>query len=52
MQNLEDEDVKTDIYNVGASSDGTPTSAPTNLGTFLAFYNPPRTYGLRMHVNF
>jgi len=52
VQNLEDEDVKTDIYNVGASSNGTPASAPTNLGTFLAFYNPPRTYGLRMHVDF
>jgi len=52
VQNLEDEDVKTDIYNVGASSNGTPTSAPTNLGTFLAFYNPPRTYGLRLHIDF
>jgi iron complex outermembrane receptor protein len=52
VQNLEDEHVKTDIYNVGASSNGTPTSAPTNLGTFLAFYNAPRTYGLRMHIDF
>jgi iron complex outermembrane recepter protein len=52
VQNLEDEEVKTDIQNVGASSDGTPTSAPSNLGTWLAFYNPPRTYGLRMRVNF
>jgi iron complex outermembrane receptor protein len=52
VQNLEDEEVKTDIQNVGASSNGTPSSAPTNLGTWLAFYNPPRTYGLRMHVNF
>ncbi len=52
VQNLEDEEIKTDIQNVGSSSDGTPTSAPTNVGTFLAFYNPPRTYGLRMHVNF
>jgi iron complex outermembrane receptor protein len=52
VQNLEDEEVKTDIQNVGASSNGTPTSAPTNLGTWLAFYNPPRTYGLRMHIDF
>jgi iron complex outermembrane receptor protein len=52
VQNLEDEEVKTDIQNVGSSSDGTPTRAPTNLGTWLAFYNPPRTYGLRTHVNF
>jgi iron complex outermembrane receptor protein len=50
--NLEDEEVKTDIYNVGASSDGTPTSGPSNLGTWMGFYNPPRTYGLRLHVNF
>ncbi len=33
--NVEDEEVKTDIQNVGASSNGTPTSAPTNLGTWL-----------------
>ena len=52
MQNIEDEEVKTDIQNVGASSNGTPTSSPTNLGTWLGFYNPPRTYGLRLHVNF
>lgn len=52
VQNVEDEAVKTDIYNVGASSNGTPTTGPTNLGNWLAFYNPPRTYGLRLHVNF
>jgi iron complex outermembrane receptor protein len=52
VQNIEDEAVKTDIQNVGASSNGTPTSAPANLGNWLAFYNPPRTYGLRLHVNF
>ncbi len=52
VRNLEDEEVKTDIQNVGASSNGSPTSAPTNLGTWLGFYNPPRTYGLRLHVNF
>lgn len=52
VQNLEDEAIKTDIYNVGASSNGTPTTAPTNLGTWLGFYNPPRTYGVRFHVNF
>jgi iron complex outermembrane receptor protein len=50
--NVEDEEVKTDIQNVGASSNGTPTSAPTNLGTWLGFYNPPRTWGMRLHVNF
>jgi iron complex outermembrane recepter protein len=52
VQNLEDEEVKTDIYNVGASNNGSPTSGPTSLGTWMGFYNPPRTYGLRLHVNF
>jgi iron complex outermembrane receptor protein len=52
VQNLEDEAVKTDIQNVGASSNGTPTSGPTNLGTWLGFYNAPRTWGMRVHVDF
>lgn len=52
VKNLEDEAVKTDIYNVGASSDGTPTSGPSNLGNWLAFYDPPRTYGIRVHIDF
>jgi iron complex outermembrane receptor protein len=52
VKNLEDEAVKTDIQNIGASSNGSPTTAPTNLGTWVAFYNPPRTYGVRMHVGF
>ena len=52
VQNLEDEEVKTDIQNVGSSSDGTPAMGPSNLGTWLAFYNPPRTYGARFHINF
>jgi len=52
VQNLENEAVKTDIQNVGASSNGTPSSGPTNLGTWVAFYNPPRTYGLRVGARF
>ena len=52
VQNLENEAVKTDIQNIGASSNGTPTSAPTNLGTWVGFYNPPRTYGLRVGARF
>ena len=50
--NLEDEEVKTDILPVGNSSDGTPTSSPTDRGHLLGFYNPPRTWGLRFRVNF
>lgn len=50
--NLEDEDVKTDIAAVGNSSNGTPTSPPTNRGHLLAFYNPPRTVGVRVNVRF
>jgi len=52
VQNLEDKAIKTDIQNIGASSNGTPTSAPTNLGNWVAFYNPPRTYGARVSYSF
>ncbi len=52
VQNLEDKAIKTDIQNIGASSNGTPTTAPTNLGNWVAFYNPPRTYGARLSYRF
>ncbi|MDP3745750.1 MAG: TonB-dependent receptor [Phenylobacterium sp.] len=52
VQNIENEAVKTDIQNIGASSNGTPTSGPTNLGTWVGFYNPPRTWGVRLHARF
>jgi iron complex outermembrane recepter protein len=50
--NVEDEDVKTDIVAQGNSSNGTPTSPPTSRGLLLGFYNPPRTWGIRLNVNF
>jgi len=52
VQNVEDKAVKTDIQNIGASSNGTPTTGPSNLGTWVAFYNPPRTYGVRVGARF
>jgi outer membrane receptor protein involved in Fe transport len=50
--NVEDEDVNTDIVAAGNSSNGTPTSPPTSRGHLLGFYNPPRTWGVRLNVNF
>lgn len=50
--NVEDEDVKTDIAAVGNSSDGTPAAPPSSRGFLLGFYNPPRTWGVRLNVNF
>jgi iron complex outermembrane receptor protein len=50
--NVEDEEVNTDIVAAGNSSNGTPTSPPTSRGHLLGFYNPPRTWGVRLNVNF
>jgi iron complex outermembrane recepter protein len=50
--NVEDEEIKTDIVAVGNSSNGTPAAPPTSRGFLLGFYNPPRTWGVRLNVNF